>query len=121
MLFSLGWTALIMGLVGGPHCLAMCAAPCHAVIQGQAHAVRLHAGAAVASSRGVPGWAALEFHTGRLLGYGMLGAVAALATVLPAARQPQAEVTLAPREAPEGGGGYALTEHVKRYYKTAGV
>ena len=49
------------------------------------------------------------------------GAVAALATVLPAARQPQAAVTLAPREAPEGGGGYALTEHVKRYYRTAGV
>jgi len=41
--------------------------------------MRLHAGAAVASSRGVPGWAALQFHTGRLLGYGMLGAVAALA------------------------------------------
>ena len=54
-------------------------------------------------------------------GAGTAGAVAALATVLPAARQPQAEVTLAPREAPEGGGGYALTEHVKRYYKTAGV
>ena len=54
-------------------------------------------------------------------GAGTAGAVAALATVLPATRQPQAEVTLAPREAPEGGGGYALTEHVKRYYKTAGV
>ncbi|MGE6212236.1 sulfite exporter TauE/SafE family protein [Comamonas aquatica] len=79
MALSLLWTAFFMGLVGGPHCLAMCAAPCHAVIQGQAHAVRLHAGAAVASSRGMPGWAALQFHTGRLLGYGMLGAVAALA------------------------------------------
>lgn len=54
-------------------------------------------------------------------GAGTAGAVAALATVLPAARQPQAEVAQAPREAPEGGGGYALTEHVKRYYKTAGV
>ena len=54
-------------------------------------------------------------------GAGTAGAVAALATVLPAARQPQTEVTLSPREAPEGGGGYALTEHVKRYYKTAGV
>ena len=54
-------------------------------------------------------------------GAGTAGAVAALATVPPAARQPQAAVTLAPREAPEGGGGYALTEHVKRYYKTAGV
>ena len=54
-------------------------------------------------------------------GAGTAGAVAALATVLPAARQPQAEVTPAPREAPEGGGGYALTEHVKRYYRTAGV
>ncbi|MDN5539535.1 MAG: sulfite exporter TauE/SafE family protein, partial [Comamonas sp.] len=31
MLFSLVWTALIMGLVGGPHCLVMCAAPCSVV------------------------------------------------------------------------------------------
>ncbi|MBU5900628.1 hypothetical protein JVW24_26270, partial [Vibrio cholerae O1] len=34
MLLSLLWTALIMGLVGGPHCLAMCAAPCGVVTGG---------------------------------------------------------------------------------------
>ncbi len=58
-----------MGLVGGPHCLAMCAAPC-----------------ALVASRGqvghdqpliTRGW--LSFHAGRLLGYSLLGAAAAFA------------------------------------------
>lgn len=67
-----------MGLVGGPHCLAMCAAPCHAVIQGHGQAVRLHLGQA---ARVAPAWHAStwQFHLGRLLGYGALGGVAALA------------------------------------------
>ena len=56
---SLALTALTMGLVGGPHCLAMCGAPC----------------AAVASSGGVR--ATAGFQLGRLLGYASLGAVAA--------------------------------------------
>jgi hypothetical protein len=50
-------------------------------------------------------------------GAGTLGAVAAAATVLPGVmRQPEA----APqgKEPPEKGGGYQLTEHVKRYYKS---
>ncbi|RKH83388.1 sulfite exporter TauE/SafE family protein, partial [Corallococcus praedator] len=34
MLATLAWTALVMGLVGGPHCLAMCAAPCGALTAG---------------------------------------------------------------------------------------
>ncbi len=53
-------------------------------------------------------------------GMGAAGAVAAVATTMPLARapQPQAEVS---RPVPEKGGGYALTEHVKRYYKTARV
>lgn len=55
---SLALTALAMGLVGGPHCLAMCGAPC----------------AAVASS-GLRATAGFQF--GRLLGYSTLGAVAA--------------------------------------------
>ena len=66
-----------MGLVGGPHCLAMCAAPCHAVIQGHAQAVRLPA--AVHRSLLSFNWSAFQFHVGRLSGYGVLGAVSALA------------------------------------------
>ncbi|AVS73835.1 sulfite exporter TauE/SafE family protein, partial [Paracidovorax cattleyae] len=31
---ALIWTAFAMGLAGGPHCLAMCAAPCAAIIGG---------------------------------------------------------------------------------------
>ena len=66
-----------MGLVGGPHCLAMCAAPCHAVIQGHGQAVQLHA--QVVQPLAVWNWSAVQFHAGRLMGYGLLGAVAALA------------------------------------------
>lgn len=66
-----------MGLVGGPHCLAMCAAPCHAVVQGHGKAVQMHG--AMSSTGGTVRWSAWQFHAGRLLGYGLLGAVAALA------------------------------------------
>ncbi len=57
-----------MGLAGGPHCLAMCAAPCALVAnQGKlAQGQRLN-------------WGWLGFHAGRLLGYSLLGAVAAVA------------------------------------------
>lgn len=65
MLISLLWTAFFMGLVGGPHCLAMCAAPCAALT--------------ARSSKRDNAIAMLVFHTGRLFGYGLLGAVAALA------------------------------------------
>ena len=67
-----------MGLVGGPHCLAMCAAPCQAVIQGHGRAVQWHA--SVASGVPTPplAWSVWQFHLGRLLGYGVLGAVAAV-------------------------------------------
>ena len=43
------------------------------------------------------------------------------ATVLPRiVEAPDAAgATPAPRPAPEKGGGYTLSEHVKRYYKTA--
>lgn len=66
-----------MGLVGGPHCLAMCAAPCHAVIQGRSQAVQLsvHRAPIPAAFNG----SALQFHAGRMAGYGLLGAVAAAA------------------------------------------
>ena len=60
-----------MGLVGGPHCLAMCAAPCHAVIQGHGQAVKVHRG--VHQKLSLWNWSALQFHVGRLVGYGVLG------------------------------------------------
>lgn len=77
MMLALWGTAFLMGLAGGPHCLAMCAAPCHAVIQGHGKAVHMP-GLVPASA---PGWkrGALQFHTGRLMGYGVLGGVAAAA------------------------------------------
>jgi hypothetical protein len=50
-------------------------------------------------------------------GAGTAGAVAAAATLLPHAVQPT-ETVAQPKPAPEKGGGYQLTEHVKRYYKT---
>jgi hypothetical protein len=51
-------------------------------------------------------------------GAGTAGAIAAAASLLPGAvqesvAQPQA------KEPPEKGGGYQLTEHVRRYYKSA--
>lgn len=66
-----------MGLVGGPHCLAMCAAPCHAVIHGHQKAVQMHS--MQQKHPAAFNWSALQFHIGRLVGYGLLGALAALA------------------------------------------
>lgn len=60
---SLALTALIMGLAGGPHCVAMCGAAC----AGIGHA------AGQDSSR-----ALVSFQVGRCLGYALLGGVAAL-------------------------------------------
>jgi hypothetical protein len=54
-----------------------------------------------------------------LAALGLTGAAAATLSVLP--RQPADQAAAAqaqPRPAPEKGGGYALTEHVKRYYQT---
>jgi hypothetical protein len=45
------------------------------------------------------------------------GALAAVATVLPGAQDAQ-PAAAAPKAPPEKGGGYALSEHVKRYYQT---
>ena len=67
MLISLLWPTLFMGLVGGPHCLVMCAAPCALVASGGA------------SDQAVSRWRWLSFHVGRLLGYSALGALAAWA------------------------------------------
>ena len=55
-------TGLLMGLVGGPHCIAMCGAACAGI--GQAAAPR--------SARAM--W---TFQLGRVIGYSLLGALAA--------------------------------------------
>ena len=59
---SLALTALMMGLAGGPHCVAMCGAAC----AGLAQASGEHRQAAL--------W---SFQLGRLLGYALLGGLAA--------------------------------------------
>ncbi|MDR2991049.1 MAG: sulfite exporter TauE/SafE family protein [Burkholderiaceae bacterium] len=63
MNFSLAITALVMGLAGGPHCIAMCGAACAGI--GQAAAPRTQAGLGL-------------FQLGRLIGYGVLGLLAAV-------------------------------------------
>jgi len=64
---TLAITALLMGLAGGPHCVAMCGAAC----SGVARLVR-------AGDRPAPG-ASWRFHAGRLMGYSLAGAAAAQA------------------------------------------
>jgi uncharacterized protein len=59
---SLALTALLMGLFGGPHCVAMCGAACAGL--GQAGGVHRTA-------------VLLGFQIGRILGYSLLGALAA--------------------------------------------
>jgi sulfite exporter TauE/SafE len=59
---SLAITALMMGVMGGPHCVAMCGAACAGL------------GQAAGAQRGQ---ALLAFQVGRVLGYSFLGAVAA--------------------------------------------
>ncbi len=59
---SLALTALLMGLAGGPHCIAMCGAACAGI--GQAAGDRKNA-------------AMLMFQLGRIIGYSSLGALAA--------------------------------------------
>ena len=64
MTLTLAGTAFLMGLVGGPHCLAMCGAACGGVIRG------------VGAKPGRGMW---TFQAGRLLGYSLAGAAAGLA------------------------------------------
>lgn len=59
---SLALTALLMGLAGGPHCIAMCGAACAGI--GHSAGARKNA-------------AMLSFQAGRVLGYSALGALAA--------------------------------------------
>ena len=50
-------------------------------------------------------------------GAATVGAVAAAATLLPGVQPAAASPEV--KSPPENGGGYQLTEHVKRYYQTA--
>ena len=63
---ALAGTALLMGLVGGPHCVAMCGAACAGVIR----IVRAPEGGGVAtlSSGERDGSASWVFHAGRVAG-----------------------------------------------------
>lgn len=82
MLASLASTALLMGLAGGPHCIAMCAAPCSVVTgtpqvgapEGAGAEQRLHW-----VPRGGHARRLAAYHLGRLAGYATVGAVAAMA------------------------------------------
>lgn len=62
MQFSLALTALLMGLAGGPHCVAMCGAACAGIAQ------------ASPTHRNLSLW---SFQLGRVVGYSALGALAA--------------------------------------------
>jgi hypothetical protein len=52
-------------------------------------------------------------------GASTVGALAAVATVLPKQAPEAVEAVQAPK--PERGGGYHLSEHVKHYYKTTQI
>ena len=54
---------------------------------------------------------------GFFFGAAATGAAAAAVVALPGATLPEAAKP-ALKPAPENGGGYTLSEHVKRYYKT---
>lgn len=57
---------------------------------------------------------------GFFFGAAVTGAAAAAVVALPQISAPEAGVPEA-RPAPEKGGGYILSEHVKRYYKTTRI
>jgi hypothetical protein len=54
-------------------------------------------------------------------GAGTAAALAATAVALPLSREAAVAAKVEPKPAPEAGGGYQLTDHVKRYYQTAKV
>lgn len=71
---ALATSALMMGLAGGPHCVAMCGTACAGVIR----IVRLPAGGgAAALSLRPPVAAPLLLHAGRVIGYAAAGALVA--------------------------------------------
>ena len=57
---------------------------------------------------------------GFFFGAAATGAAVAAVVSLPGVTAPEVQA-LPPKPAPENGGGYSLSEHVKRYYKTTRV
>jgi cobalamin biosynthesis protein CbiD len=57
---------------------------------------------------------------GFFFGAAATGAAAAVAVALPGVQVPQASIP-EPKPAPEKGGGYSLSDHVKRYYTTTRI
>ena len=57
---------------------------------------------------------------GFFFGAAATGAAAAAVMALPGVQVPEVAVAR-PRPAPEKGGGYSVSEHVERYYKTARI
>ena len=55
---------------------------------------------------------------GFMLGAAVAGAATAAVATLPKTPAPDPAVTEAEPPKPEAGGGYRVTEHVKRYYKS---
>lgn len=73
-------TALMMGLVGGVHCVAMCSAPCAALINaGLPDEARALAQPVRWLSPKRHVWREVVFHLARLAGYASVGALAAFA------------------------------------------
>ena len=68
-------TALLMGLAGGPHCVAMCGAACAGVIR----IVRMPSGGGAAALPIPVLSASIAFHAWRVAGYAAGGAIAASA------------------------------------------
>ncbi|TMU78079.1 formate dehydrogenase [Hydrogenophaga intermedia] len=54
-------------------------------------------------------------------GAGTVGAVAAVASVMPGASSAPETAAAEPKPAPERGGGYTLSEHVQHYYRTTRI
>lgn len=54
-------------------------------------------------------------------GAGTVGALAAAVSVIPGVTAVTQASAPTPQAKPERGGGYALSDHVKHYYKTARV
>lgn len=91
MLLSVLASSLLMGLLGGTHCVAMCAAPCAMVVgvgrmgtqpaaHGQSAEVALHLPGQrrpALAPHARSGAALWGFHAGRCVGYAALGALAA--------------------------------------------
>ncbi len=63
---GLAWTALLMGLAGGPHCAGMCGAACGGLVR-------------VSTRNKPPGRGMVAFQAGRLLGYATVGGLSAFA------------------------------------------